>query len=68
MRAPLSSYRLYCLNGSGSIDFAEDLDAGSDDEAIAEARRRKRNALKCEVWDGSRLVAKLDAADLAGQS
>ena len=61
----MQSYRLYCLDGAGKISFAEDLEAQTDEDAIAEARDRKRNALKCEIWHGSRLVATLEAHDLS---
>jgi hypothetical protein len=35
------------------------LKAGSDEEAIAEARSRKKTE-KCELWQGQRMVATLD--------
>lgn len=61
----MSNYRLYCLDGAGKINFAENLTADSDEQAIAEARRRKHSMRKCEVWQGSRLVATLTSEDLA---
>jgi len=59
------AYRLYCLDSSGRIDFAQWIEARDDSEAIRQAHDLKRHALKCEVWNGDRLIATLDARDLA---
>ena len=59
-------YRLYCLDGAGKIRLADDIEASGDVEAIAKAREQHRNARKCEVWHIDRLVATLNAQDLAG--
>jgi len=64
--ACMPDYRIYCLDGAGKISFAEELSASSDEEAIAKAHRLKQKALKCEVWQGRRLVATLSAKDLTG--
>ena len=61
----MAEYRLYCLDGTGRISFAEEIDAASDEEAIARAREMKPDALVCEVWDGHRLVASVDLRDVA---
>jgi hypothetical protein len=61
----MSSYKLYCLQSPGNLHFAEWIDARDDAEAIATARKLKKDALKCEVWQGQRLVAVLDAHELA---
>ena len=58
-------YRLYCLDGGGHIQFAEPLDANDDADAVRQAHDLKLKALKCEIWQGSRLVASLSAQDLA---
>jgi hypothetical protein len=58
-------YRLYCLDALGRISMAEWIDAENDPDAIQQAQLLKRDAMKCEVWNGSRLVARLDADDLA---
>lgn len=58
-------YRLYCLDGRGQISMAEWIDAADDADAVRQAQVLKQNARKCEVWDGNRLVARLDAQDLA---
>jgi len=62
----MPSYRLYCLDGAGRISLADWIEADTDEEAVATARKLEHGALKCEVWDGNRLVAKLDSHDLAG--
>ena len=53
------------MDGTGKIDLAEWIHASSDDVAIQQAKALKNGALKCEVWQGHRLVAKLDSQDLA---
>lgn len=62
----MADYRIYCMDGVGKIHFAEEIEAEDDTVAIGIARASKANAIKCEVWQGKRLVAKLDAQDLAG--
>ena len=59
------AYRLYCLNREGSISTADWIEAADDADAIDKAREMKRYGLKCEVWQERRLVAKLEARDLA---
>ena len=54
----MASYRVYCIDGSGSITSAHWLEAGDDDEAIALAEDANFG-MKCEVWDGDRLVGKV---------
>ena len=58
----MKNYQLYCLDGFGRINFAL---ASDDAEAISMARKMKRNTAKCEIWRRRRLVAVLDAHDLA---
>lgn len=61
----MPDYRFYCLDGQGSITLAEWVEAHDDSEAVTKARQLKRQTLKCEVWQHDRLVAVLDAHDLA---
>ena len=61
----MREYRLYCLNELGSLDLVDTIVAADDRAAISEACDLKRDARKCEVWDGKRLVAILQADDLA---
>lgn len=61
----MAEYRLYCLDGAGRISMAEWIEAESDEEAIARARNIEHGALKCEVWERNRLIARLGVQDLA---
>ena len=56
----MQQYRLYCLDGAGRIGLAEWIEATDDVHAVRLAREQKPTALKCEVWQGQRLVAALD--------
>lgn len=58
--AVLPSYRLYCLDGTGRITTAEWLEASDDADATRQAQERKLGVAS-EVWDRSRLVAKIEA-------
>jgi hypothetical protein len=60
----MREYRLYCLNDLGNLDFVDLIIAADDPAAIIKARNLKRHARKCEVWEGRRLVASLQAEDL----
>jgi hypothetical protein len=54
----LPSYRLYRLDGAGKITTAEWIDATDDEHAARQARETSANGT-CEVWDRSRLVARI---------
>jgi hypothetical protein len=60
----MSDYRLYCQDGTGTISLAEWIKAQDDEDAIQQARSHKSAVRKCEVWQGNRLVASLDASEL----
>ena len=60
----MDGYRLYCMDATGRIDLAEWIDASSDEDAIQQAKALKNGALKCEIWQGDRLVAMLGLEDL----
>ena len=62
----MPAYRTYCLDGSGRIRLSDVIEADGDVAAIATAKVQHRGAIKCEVWHLNRLVATLDAQDLAG--
>jgi hypothetical protein len=51
----LPNYRLYRLDGAGKITNAEWIEAGGDEEALAEARHRAV-AESFELWEKNRLV------------
>ena len=62
----MPGYRTYCLDGAGKIKLADDFAATDDTEAVVKAKAQHRGGIKCEVWQRNRLVATLDAQDLAG--
>jgi hypothetical protein len=51
-------YRYYHLDGDGRIHAAEWISAVNDEQAVEQVRAN-HPASKCEVWKGSRLIAKL---------
>lgn len=55
----MADYRLYCLNKSGRIDFADWIEADTEDDAIAKVRQLKPDLHRCEIWLKDRLVARL---------
>ena len=55
----MESYRLYCLDGMGKVASADWIDAEGDDAAI-EVARATHEGYECELWQGKRLVARLD--------
>jgi hypothetical protein len=55
---PSGNYRYYYLDGTGNLYGAEWFDATSDEEAIGYVEA-KHPGCKCEIWEGSRLVANL---------
>jgi hypothetical protein len=59
-RAFVISYRLYCLKHGRIISTA--LFEAQDDVAAIEAARARGNAVDCELWCDSRLVAFIPAA------
>lgn len=61
----MASYRIYSFDGPGRISPAEDIEALSDRDAILKVRQMKPTAIKCELWDGKRLVATLDGYSVA---
>ena len=44
------AYRFYCLDGAGSIQLADWIDAATDEEAVRQARELRKDFAKCEVW------------------
>ena len=57
--ARMVQYRLYCLDGAGRIERAEEITATGDAEAIMIAEAMKK-PMKCELWERSRMVATLE--------
>jgi hypothetical protein len=55
----VASYRLYCLDGVSKVESAEWIEA-DDDHAAIEAAKETHDGYECELWQGRRLVARLD--------
>jgi hypothetical protein len=55
----MSEYRLYCLNEAGNFGKVHEFEVASDAEAMKEARELKL-PIACELWEHSRMVAKLE--------
>lgn len=54
------TYRVYCYDGARKQLTNDLIEAASDDEAIAQANGMGFGT-KCELWEGNRLVAQLEA-------
>jgi hypothetical protein len=54
-------YRAYCFDHARKSVSVEEIDAGTDEEAIAAAEAAGFGS-QCEVWQGRRLVAQLEGA------
>ena len=50
---------MYCLDGVNKVSSAEWLEA-DDDEAAIEVAKDTHDGHECELWQGKRLVARLD--------
>lgn len=55
----MAHYRIYCLDGADRVASADWIEAGDDAAAIAGVRERWAG-YKCELWDGKRLVGRVD--------
>jgi hypothetical protein len=55
----VAHYRIYCLDGLNKVASASWIEADGD-EAATELVTERHDGYKCEVWDGKRLVARLD--------
>jgi hypothetical protein len=58
----VAGYRLYGLDGAGKVASGEWIEADDDDAAI-ELAVEKFKGSSCELWLGTRLVARLDLSD-----
>jgi hypothetical protein len=59
MSTPLKTYRMYCYDAQMKTVSSDLIQAANDEEAIAQAEVRGFGS-KCEIWEGNRLVAKLE--------
>lgn len=60
MSQPRKSYRVYCFDAARHAVSVEEIEAADDADAIARTHAAQFGD-KCEVWDGKRLVAQLEA-------
>jgi hypothetical protein len=58
----MTAYRVYCLDGAGKVWAARWIDA-ADDSAALDAARRLHEAVECEVWQGQRLVGRVQPTE-----
>ena len=56
----MSAYRVYCLDGAGKVWAAEWIEAEDDSAALA-AAREINGAIRYEIWEGQRLVGRIQA-------
>ena len=54
----MTGYRLYCLDGATKVASAEWIDA-DDDKAAIEVAKELMDGQECEIWQGTRLIARL---------
>jgi hypothetical protein len=58
----VAGYRLYGLDGASKVASGEWIEADDDDAAIEAAREMFKGG-SCELWQGRRLVARLDGRE-----
>jgi hypothetical protein len=60
MSSSLETYRVYCYDAQQKTVSSDLIEAANDQDAIARAEAAGFGS-KCEIWEGKRLVAKLEA-------
>ena len=55
----MTGYRLYGLDGASKVASGEWIEA-DDDESAIEAAKGMMDGHECELWEGRRLVARLN--------
>jgi hypothetical protein len=64
----MTSYRLNLFDGGSRLSLADWIESENDAEAVAKARCLQDGAVRCEVWEGNRLVERLNANDFSVRS
>jgi len=59
MSAARKTYRVYCFDGA-AMTLTGDLIEACDDAEAVEIAGARRFGSKCEIWEGDRLVARLE--------
>ena len=54
------SYRVYCFDAARHVVSVDEIEAVDDADAVARTQAAQFGD-KCEIWDGKRLVAQLEA-------
>ena len=62
----LAGYRLYGLDGVDKVASGEWIDA-DDDETAIEVAKKMMDGTPCELWQGQRLVARIEGRGRAGR-
>jgi hypothetical protein len=60
MTSPNKTYRICCFDSTHHIVTQDWIQAASDEDAIAKAEAMGFGT-QCEIWDGHRLIASLEA-------
>ena len=60
MSSPLKTYRVYCYDSVQHVVSSDIVEAAGDEEVIAQATVAGFGT-SCEIWEGNRLVAQLEA-------
>ena len=60
MSSPMKTYRVCCFDAAHKVLTADLIEAADDADAIATAEAAGFGT-HCEIWDGDRLVAQLQA-------
>jgi hypothetical protein len=60
MSTPSTTYRVYCFDSARHIVSVDEIEAANDEQAIDKAHAQGFGD-RCEIWDGKRMVAMLDA-------
>jgi hypothetical protein len=55
----VANYRIYCLDEANKVASAGWIEADGDEAAIAFVREQ-HDGYKCEIWEGPRLVERID--------
>jgi hypothetical protein len=60
MSAPAKTYRVYCYDAANRTLSSDFIEMASDEEIIAHVEATGFGSM-CEIWEGERLVARLEA-------
>ena len=60
MSTPAKTYRVYCFDSARHIVSVDEIAADTDEQAIDKAHAQGFGD-RCEIWDGKRMVAQLEA-------